>query len=82
MAAVIKAGIVITMLAIIASLGSGLFYLIRDRSRSRRTLNALTVRISLSVVLFALILIALFTGVLQPNASPLSQGLAPAVAVK
>lgn len=68
----IKAGIVITMLAIVASLGSGLFFLIRDGSRTRRTLNALTVRITLSVVLFALILLALFTGVLHPNASPLS----------
>ncbi|WP_440996412.1 twin transmembrane helix small protein [Arhodomonas sp. SL1] len=72
MTLLIKAGIVITLLAIIASLGSGLFFLVQDRSQSRRTLNALTVRISLSVVLFALILLALFTGVLQPNASPLS----------
>ncbi|MGD8428834.1 MAG: twin transmembrane helix small protein [Ectothiorhodospiraceae bacterium] len=72
MALVIKAGIVVTLLAILVSLGSGLFYLIRDRSGSRRTLNALTVRIALSVTLFALILLGMATGVIHPNASPLS----------
>ena len=72
MAILIKVGIVLTLLLIVGSLGSGLFYLIRDRSRSRRTLNALTLRIALSVVLFLLILIGLFTGVIEPNPSPLS----------
>ncbi len=68
----IKVGIVVTLLAIIASLGSGLFFLMSDGSRSRRMLTALTFRITLSVVLFLLILLGLFTGVLQPNSSPLS----------
>lgn len=74
MTLLIKLGIVLALLLIIGSLGSGLFYLIRDRSESRRTLNALTLRIALSVALFLLILIGLFTGVLTPNPSPLSQG--------
>ncbi|WP_435102998.1 twin transmembrane helix small protein [Arhodomonas sp. AD133] len=68
----IKGGIVLALLAILVSLGSGLVFLVHDRSRTRRTMNALTVRIGLSVVLFALILLGLFTGVLQPNPSPLS----------
>jgi hypothetical protein len=67
----IKVGIVLTLLAIIASLGSGLFFLINDRSHSRRMLTALTFRIALSVALFLLILLGLATGVLQPNSSPL-----------
>lgn len=72
MTLIIKVGIVVTLLAIIASLGSGLFYLFNDRGESRRTLTALTVRIGLSVALFLFILLGLFTGVLQPNSSPLS----------
>jgi len=44
----IRAAILVTLLVIVASLGSGLFYLMRDRGDSRRTLNALTLRIALS----------------------------------
>lgn len=68
----IKVGIVITLLAIVVSLMSAGFFLVRDRSQSRRTLQALTLRITLSVVLFALILILMFSGVLPVNRSPLS----------
>ncbi len=68
----IKVAIAITLLAIVVSLGSGLFFLMSDRSQSRRMLNAVTVRIALSVILFLLILLGLFTGALQPNPSPLS----------
>lgn len=71
MAIAIKAGIVVALLAIIASLGSGLVFLIRDRSQTRRTVNALTVRIALSVALFLLILLGWATGVIEPNPSPL-----------
>jgi hypothetical protein len=71
-----KITIVVVMLGIIASLGSGLVFLMRDRSQSRRTLNALTVRIGLSVALFLLIVLGLATGFIEPNASPL--GTTPA----
>ncbi len=69
-----KIAIVVVMLGIIASLGSGLVFLMRDRSQSRRTLNALTVRIGLSVTLFLLILLGLATGFIEPNGSPLGAG--------
>lgn len=68
----IRAAILLTLLVIVASLGSGLFYLMKDRGDSRRTLNALIVRIVLSVVLFLLILLGFFTGVITPNQSPLA----------
>lgn len=68
----IKVGIVITLLAILVSLGSAGFFLVRDRSQSRRTLQALTLRITLSVILFALILILIFSGILPLHRSPLS----------
>ncbi|RZU99241.1 twin transmembrane helix small protein [Spiribacter vilamensis] len=68
----IRLTILLTLFVIVASLGSGLFYLIRDRGESRRTLNALTLRITLSIVLFVLILIGFVTGAISPNSSPLS----------
>ena len=71
MVVLLKAGIVIALLAIVASLFSGLVFLTRDGGQSRRTLRALTWRIGLSVGLFLLILLAVATGVLEPNPSPL-----------
>jgi hypothetical protein len=52
---------------IIGSLFSGLFYLIRDKGTSERTVRALTVRISLSVLLFILLMIGYATNLLQPH---------------
>ena len=63
----IKLAIVLILLAIIASLGSGLFFLLKDRSDSKRTVKALTVRIALSFGLFLILLILIFTGVIHPN---------------
>ena len=54
--------IVFLLIAIFISLGSGLFYLMRDRSQSNRTLQALTWRIGLSVALFVLIAISYHFG--------------------
>lgn len=63
----LKLLIVAVLFAIVASLGSGLFFLLRDGSDSRRMVNALTIRISLSVALFVLLLIAWWTGAIQPH---------------
>ena len=62
-----KTLIVLILLVIIGSLFSGLFYLVRDKGTSERTVRALTVRISLSVLLFLLLMIGYATGVLQPH---------------
>jgi hypothetical protein len=59
--------IVLFLLLIVGSLFSGLFYLVRDKGSSDRTVRALTVRISLSVLLFILLMIGYATGVLQPH---------------
>ena len=57
--------VVIIFLLIVASLGSALFYLMRDKGSSNRTVNALTVRIGLSVALFLLLLFANWMGWIQ-----------------
>jgi hypothetical protein len=49
--------LVIAMLVVIVgSLGSALWFLIRDKGTSDRTVKALTVRISLSIALFLLLM--------------------------
>ncbi len=59
--------IVAVLVAIIISLGSGLYFLVKDGQGSRRTVRALTVRISLSVALFILLIVAYFSGMITPH---------------
>jgi hypothetical protein len=42
---------------ILISLGSALFFLVRDKGQSLRTVKALAVRVGLSIVLFLLLMI-------------------------
>jgi hypothetical protein len=46
-----KIVILLFLLVIVGSLGSALFYLVRDKGTSTRTVKALTVRVALSVTL-------------------------------
>lgn len=55
------------LLVIIASLGSGLFFLLRDPADSRRTVKALSWRIGLSIAAFAFLLLAAWAGWIEPN---------------
>lgn len=59
--------VIVLLLAIVGSLASALVYLFKDDPDSRRTVRALTVRISLSVSLFILLLIAYALGLIQPG---------------
>ena len=59
--------VVLFLLFIVGSLFSGLFYLVKDKGASERTVRALTLRISLSVILFILLMIGYATGLLQPH---------------
>jgi hypothetical protein len=63
----IKLLIILVLAAIVASLGSGLFHLVRDEGRSKRMVNALTVRIALSVLLFVLLFVAWRSGLIAPH---------------
>ncbi|MGR8930758.1 MAG: twin transmembrane helix small protein [Gammaproteobacteria bacterium] len=66
----IKTVAIVIFIAIIASLGSALFHLVRnqgDEEQSRKTAKALTVRIGLSVCLFILLFLALASGLFRPT---------------
>jgi hypothetical protein len=65
-----KIVVLILLLAIVASLGSGLFYLARDDQGSPRVLKALKIRVALSATLIAFLLLAYFMGWIQPMNSP------------
>jgi Protein of unknown function (DUF2909) len=57
--------VVIAMLVlIVGSLGSALWFLIRDKGASERTVKALTVRISLSIGLFLLLMAGYYFGII------------------
>ena len=65
--------IVILLLGfIIVSLFSGLFFLVKDKGQTKRTVNALTLRIALSIVAIVVIMVAAALGVIEFNPSPLS----------
>jgi cytochrome bd-type quinol oxidase subunit 2 len=63
----IKLLIVVVLVAIVVSLGSGLFHLVKDDGQSKRMVNALTVRIALSVLLFVLLFVAWKSGLIVPH---------------
>ena len=46
----IKIIIIVLFLIILISLGAALYYLIKDKGTTKRTVNALTVRIAVSIV--------------------------------
>lgn len=63
----IKLLMLVTFLVIIVSLFRGLFTLVKDQGRSKRTVNALTVRVIASAIFIALIAIGIKTGALKPH---------------
>jgi hypothetical protein len=70
----IKYLIVAVLIAIVISLGSGLYFLLTDKGGSKRMVNSLTVRIGLSVALFVLLFIAWYFDLIQPHPiMPLAQ---------
>jgi hypothetical protein len=59
--------ILIALAGILLSLGSALVYLVRDKGTTNRTVNALTVRVGISVALFLFILFSYWMGWIQPR---------------
>jgi hypothetical protein len=59
--------IAIAFTLIIASLGSALVFMMKDKGKSNRTVTALAFRVGFSITLFILILVAYKLGWIQPT---------------
>jgi len=57
--------VIAALLAIVASLGSALVFMYRDRSQSNRMVKALALRVGLSVALFLLLMAGYYFGLIQ-----------------
>ncbi len=55
------------LIVIVWNLGAGLYYLMIDRGQTKRTVNALTRRIVLSVVLILLVVLGIYSGWIRPH---------------
>lgn len=60
----IKIAIVLVLLLIVGSLFSALFFLAKDKGGGERTAKALTIRITLSLVLFICLMLGYYAGVI------------------
>lgn len=60
----LKLFIIAALLLILGSLFSALFYLMKDKGQGKRTVKALTLRISLSLGLFLLLMIGYYSGII------------------
>ncbi len=64
--------VAIAFALILASLFSGLYFVMKDRGRSNRAVNALTLRIGFSILLFIFILVSYKLGWIHPTGIPLA----------
>ena len=59
--------IIAFLLVILWNLGAGLYYMLVDKGQTKRTVNALTKRIALSVALILLVILAIWMGWITPH---------------
>lgn len=57
--------IIAVLVLILWNLGAALYYMMVDKGRTKRTVNALTWRVGLSAALIALVTVGLLTGALE-----------------
>ena len=62
-----KIFIIAVFLMIVVSLFSALLFFYKDKGASKRTVKALTIRISLSIFLFVLLMVGYFFGLISPQ---------------
>jgi succinate dehydrogenase/fumarate reductase cytochrome b subunit len=55
------------MIVIVWNLGAGLYYMLVDKGQTKRTVNALTRRIALSIALILLVILAMYMGWITPH---------------
>ncbi len=58
----VKIFVILFLVFIVGSLFSALYFLVRDKGSGERTVKALTLRVTLSVVLFALLMLGYYFG--------------------
>lgn len=61
--------VILFIILILASLGSALFFLIKDRGGSKRTAKALAMRVGLSLTLFLLLMAGYYFGLIPGKVS-------------
>ena len=67
----LKALLIIAFLIVILwNLGAGLYYMLVDKGESKRTVNALTRRIALSIALILLVVLANYMGWIKFHGGP------------
>jgi len=54
--------VIVVLLLIVASLGSAVVFMMRDRGNSKRMVKALAIRVGLSVALFAFLMLGYYFG--------------------
>lgn len=59
--------IALLLLGIVASLGAAMYFMIHDTGPKKRTVNALILRISLSLGLILFLVIGYFMGWIEPH---------------
>lgn len=59
-----KIVIIVFVILILFSLGSALYYLVRDKGTTDRTVKALTYRVGLSIALFAILMLSFYFGLI------------------
>lgn len=63
----IRIVVIVLLLAILVSLGSALYHLATGSGDSKKMMNALTLRVALSIALFLLLMIAWRLGWIAPH---------------
>ncbi len=64
--------VIIAFALILGSLFSGLYFVMKDKGKSNRAVNALSFRIGFSILLFLFILLSYRMGWIHPTGIPLS----------
>jgi len=59
--------IVVAFLAVLYNLGAALFYMMTDKGQTPNMARSLTWRIGLSVALILLVIVGIFTGMIEPH---------------
>ena len=60
-----KIVVLLFIVFILGSLFSALFFLVKDKGQSKRAVKALTIRVVLSIVLFALLMLGFHFGIIN-----------------